>query len=521
MNWSKAFEHLRTYAEQEGHACVPIKYCTQDGFHLAAWVNAQRRAYWRGEMSLKRQRALRKLPGWTWKARTTKYRTAWLEAFHRLRGFVKAQRHSLVPGNYVTEDGYHLGAWVCNQRQAYKQGNLSTKQQQRLENLKGWVWDVNEARWIEGFNCLRKYVQCEGDALVLRRYVQKNGYKLGLWVMAQRQLYRQRRLSKKHQEFLKQLPGWAWNARKSAGWGVDKRWLKRLDYVRKYAKKEGHACVPAGYVTKDGFKLGTWVRDQRYLKKKGELSEDKQNILNELPGWVWVGKRSPTDLTWDEAYELLKEFCENEGSARVHQHYKTEDNYALGVWVGIQRTIYKKGKLSKKKQELLEKLPGWVWNARKDRWPRGYKHLCDYVKSNDTSQVPSDYKTKDGYNLGTWIVTQRAWKRKGLLTTGRQKMLEKLSDWTWGGIVRTPQDWHKSLSSLVEYAKEQGNTNVPQSYATKSAFRLGRWVSHQRYLYKKDKLSPERIKALEKLDGWLWDASKNKKNSKLKTNEVN
>jgi hypothetical protein len=150
---------------------------------------------------------------------------------------------------------------------------------------------------------------------------------------------------------------------------------------------------------------------------------------------------------------------------------------------------------------------------RRRRWPTGYKYLCDYAKSNGTSRVPSGYTTEDGYNLGTWVVTQRAWKRKGLLTTERQKKPEKLPDWTWGGIGRTQQDWHESLSSLIEYAKEHGNTKVPHSYATKNGFGLGRWVSHQRYLYKKGKLSLERIKALEKLNGWLWDATKNNRSS--------
>ena len=72
-----------------------------------------------------------------------------------------------------------------------------------------------------------------------------------------------------------------------------------------------------------------------------------------------------------------------------------------------------------------------VWDARKDRWPTGYGHLCDYVNINGTSRVPHGYTTEDGYNLGSWVVTQRVWKRKGLLTTERQKKLEQLPGWAW------------------------------------------------------------------------------------------
>lgn len=64
-------------------------------------------------------------------------------------------------------------------------------------------------------------------------------------------------------------------------------WAKSLERLHKYSADEGRACVPANYVTEDGYKLGIWVRDQRYEHKKGNLSKEQEQALEQLPGWVW------------------------------------------------------------------------------------------------------------------------------------------------------------------------------------------------------------------------------------------
>ena len=40
--WERDFSHLEKFVEKEGHAKVPFKNETEDGFKLGAWVNKQR-----------------------------------------------------------------------------------------------------------------------------------------------------------------------------------------------------------------------------------------------------------------------------------------------------------------------------------------------------------------------------------------------------------------------------------------------------------------------------------------------
>jgi len=216
--------------------------------------------------------------------------TLWLEGFRRLRKYAKAEEHTFVPVKYVTKDGYPLGDWVKKQREAKKLGVLSKKREQKLQTLKGWVWRVNEEKWIKGFKCLCRYVEREGDAIVPHRYTQKDGYKLGLWVMTQQQSYRQKMLPKRRQNALEQLPGWVWNAQKYRHKGM---WLKSWERLFEYVDSEGHAKVPFDYITKDGYKLGSWVVVQRHAHREGKLSTEQQQTLEKLPGWVWgAGKDS-------------------------------------------------------------------------------------------------------------------------------------------------------------------------------------------------------------------------------------
>jgi hypothetical protein len=49
---------------------------------------------------------------------------------------------------------------------------------------------------------------------------------------------------------------------------------------------------------------------------------------------------------------------------------------------------------------------------------------------------------------------------------------------------------------------------VSYNYVAENGLRLGLWVTHQRQVYKKGKLSLERQQALEQLPGWKWDMRK-------------
>ena len=69
------------------------------------------------------------------------------------------------------------------------------------------------------------------------------------------------------------LVGFFWNF-------DDAFWSKGFDKLRQYKEANGDCLVPATHITIDGFKLGSWVRNQR--SRKNGLSPEQVEKLNAL-----------------------------------------------------------------------------------------------------------------------------------------------------------------------------------------------------------------------------------------------
>ena len=70
------------------------------------------------------------------------------------------------------------------------------------------------------------------------------------------------------------------------------------------------------------------------------------------------------------------------------------------------------------------------------------------------------------------------------------------------GLIEAPKE--RGLWHLHDYVMNQNNARVPVRYISPDGFRLGGWVSRRRQDYRKGKLSPERVKKLERFPGWTW-----------------
>ena len=135
-DWEEGFAKLVQYMEIEGDTRVSLRYQTDDGYNLGRWASVQRNT--KDSMSQDRRKWLEKLSGWTWDL----IAADWEEGYAKLTQYVEAEGHAGVTQRYKTDDGYKLGTWVSEQRQKKKKNKLSQDRQDRLEGLKGWVWEV-------------------------------------------------------------------------------------------------------------------------------------------------------------------------------------------------------------------------------------------------------------------------------------------------------------------------------------------------------------------------------------------
>lgn len=218
-------------------------------------------------------------------------------------------------------------------------------------------------------------------------------------------------------------------------------------------------------------------------------------------------------------------------------------------------------------------LPGWTWDPVADRWEEGgFSRLVDYMERHGDARVPQSYLV-DGYNLGSWVNTQRSRHNQKRLESDRAQRLAELPGWVWSAreakwdegfqhlrefaqahrnvavpidyeahgfklrnwlvnnrvkFARLSQDrqrrlqalpgwdnyshdvkWEKGFQHLIAYVKERGDAKVERSYVV-DGYPLGSWAMTQRLEFTKGRLAKDRVERLAALPGWDWDRRRSK-----------
>ena len=358
----------------------------------------------------------------------------------------------------------------------------------------------------------------------------ENGYNLGGWLVSQRQMYKKSKLSKKREKLLEKI-GMRFETRDN-----DEVWNQMYMLAELYFKEYGNLEIPSKFKTlngtdedENGYNLGGWLVSQRQMYKKSKLSKKREKLLEK------IGMRFETrdnDEVWNQMYMLAELYFKEYGNLEIPSKFKTlngtdedENGYNLGGWLVSQRQMYKKSKLSKKREKLLEKI-GMRFETRDNDevWNQMYMLAELYFKEYGNLEIPSKFKTlngtdedENGYNLGGWLVSQRQMYKKSKLSKKREKLLEKI------GMRFETRDndevWNQMYMLAESYFKEYGNLKIKQVFKTlngidydEKGYNLGIWINTQRREYKKDKLSKEKIELLDQI-GMVWEikARKDKK----------
>lgn len=251
------------------------------------------------------------------------------------------------------------------------------------------------------------------------------------------------------------------------------------------------------------------------------------NILKDL--------KDKTDMTWDDWYKLAEEYFKEHGDLEVSQGYVTSNGEKLGVWLSGQRTAYRYRNLSSEDRKnrivplndnqvkLLESI-GMVWNVFGSNWNKMYEVAKKYFQKYENLNVPANYETENGENLGSWIRNQRrAYKNRCLSKDNRKSTYVPLTDEQVSmlesiGMIWdvSSTNWNKMYKLATEYFHENGDLYVPKGYLTSNGENLGQWIQIQRLAYKnrylvKDSrknnyvpLTDEQISMLESI-GMVWN----------------
>lgn len=199
----------------------------------------------------------------------------------------------------------------------------------------------------------------------------------------------------------------------------------------KYAQREGHARVP-GRQRQDGLQLGSWVHGKR--RQLDRLTSEQITALERVPGWAWRIRPTPRRLPFPRLYQLLRQYVDREGHARVPPKH-VEAGLNLGKWVNQRRQAFLWGRLLPDQVRRLEGFAGWVWSPRAERFLRMLALLRRYAKREGHARVPAAH-VEARLKLGQWVSARRAEYRRGRLSKGVIETLERLPGWGWR--IRSP-----------------------------------------------------------------------------------
>lgn len=462
-NWEKMFEDLLDFKKQYGHCNIPSRW--PENFKLSRWVFTQRVFWKNGKLSKDRIKRLEEA-GFEWNI----LETNWNEMFSVLINFREKYGHSNVPRSWHKDP--ELSHWVGKQRENYRKGLLSPDRIKRLEQI-GFIWDTIDNSWEENYLALIEYKFATGNCEVPDKW--PINLKLSHWVSKQRSDWKKNRLSANRIEKLNAI-GFTWDPQ-------DTVWNKMFGMLKEFYKNNGHCDVPRNW--SENVKLSHWVAHSSKLWKEGKLSQERIKQLESL-NFAIIDRDAAKKETWEKMFTSLCQFKNIHGHCNVPQRWA--ENPELANWVANQRQMKRKNILNEDFLGRLNEID-FVWHTRENLWEKRFSELLAFTKRYGHCNVPKDWT--ENQQLGSWVNNQRRNHKKGLLDKERVHLLNEI------GFLRDFVDsrWENSYSELLKYYKTYGHTDVPIKWNENP--KLGHWVSHQRSVRGKKRLSESQIRRLE------------------------
>lgn len=239
------------------------------------------------------------------------------------------------------------------------------------------------------------------------------------------------------------------------------KWFEMYEQAKNYYMKNHDLDIKKSYQIINNDKLiylGNWISRQRYEYKRGNLTYEQIQLLNEID-MIWDKSNHFTD-NWNQRFELASQFYEIHGHLNIPTLYRVNaqgqelrygtpeydaaDSIKLGIWIINQRQAYKgigNGKMTDEKKQLLNSI-GMIWSIQELEWYRMYGYAKEYYEKynhlnvhlhyridtsgKEISKENPDYASKKSIKLGQWISVQRVNRQKGILESKYISLLDSI-----------------------------------------------------------------------------------------------
>ena len=296
----------------------------------------------------------------------------WLSGLNALRVWVGKHGSARVPMDAAVDVGgrsYPLGAWIGEQRRAFRAGTLKPWRAELLSEL-GMVWSVGDARFLTNLAAARAYFAVHGT-LAAPRDAAADGVAVGQWLANCRKTGglggNAERAAERRQLLEAVDPDW------NPDWPVD--WQRGWVVLRQLLDDGATLAEILPGVRVGGEDVGRWLRTQRETwGRLGEAQRERLAGLGVSPAESKaVELERPVGVSpFDRGVAALTQYRAREGHVRVpRQHVETvrlagADRDAdgvdvrLGVWLSNVKSPARRAKLEREQLEVLAGL-GLTW----------------------------------------------------------------------------------------------------------------------------------------------------------------
>jgi len=270
---------------------------------------------------------------------------------------------------------------------------------------------------------------------------------------------------------------------------LDERFMLRLEQWKEQVALLGR--TPSGHSKDaDEKRSGMWQSNTRGRYKQGLLSKERIRILEESLMWKWEKDNTfPTNLNkWINQTKRL--------GRRPSGMSKDIDEKRSGKWQCVMREFYRNDNLSEERIRMLEDTSMWEWEEDDSFMKHFEQWKAQTTRLGKTPSIVS--KDNNEKRSGTWQTHIRQLYKKGKLSEERICILEETPMWKWekDPFLNNLEQW-KNQTLLLQKTPSTESKDIYEK-------RSGVWQNGIRYLYKKGKLSEERVHMLNETPMWKW-----------------
>lgn len=220
--------------------------------------------------------------------------------------------------------------------------------------------------WYKKFLLARNYFTQNGNSKIDKFYC-VDSVNLGFWMETQKAYYKKGKLEQEQIDLLNSID-MVWSAKPD----FEELWMERFEQAKEYSKKYGNLNIKKRGKTKEEIFIIGWIATQKNMKKSGNLSEKKIQLLESI-GIVW-DEKIDYDAIWNDYFLKAQEYYLKHKILYIPTNCTEEENI-LRKWLQRQRNSYRyrsfrpedipfgQVALSDERVSKLESI-GMIWNVK-------------------------------------------------------------------------------------------------------------------------------------------------------------